>query len=55
VVAGGHALDITLLGLATFANDITPDLVDRAVARFRHRGVLHASPDVRAALKCKEG
>jgi predicted ArsR family transcriptional regulator len=55
VVADGHVLDITLLGLATFADDITPDLVDRAVARFRHRGVLHASPDVSAALKQKEG
>jgi hypothetical protein len=54
-VATGHALDITLLGLATFADDITPDLIDRAITRFRHRGVLHASPNVRAALKQKEG
>jgi hypothetical protein len=55
VVADGHALDITLLGLATFADDITSDLIDRAIVRFRHRGALHASPDVRAALKQKEG
>jgi hypothetical protein len=55
VVADGRVLDITLLGLATFADDISPNLVDRAIARFRHRGVLHASPDVRAALQQKEG
>jgi DNA-binding transcriptional ArsR family regulator len=50
----GESLDITVLGLVTFADDVTADLVDRAVYRFRHRGKLRASADVRNALKQKE-
>jgi DNA-binding transcriptional ArsR family regulator len=50
----GEVLDITILGLVTFSDDVTADLVDRAVYRFRHRGMLRASPEVRSVLKEKE-
>jgi DNA-binding transcriptional ArsR family regulator len=50
----GETLDLTILGLATFTDDVTPELIDRAVYRFRHRGKLRASPEVRRALKRKE-
>ena len=49
----GEALDVTVLGLVSVARDVTPDLVDRVVMRFRHRGVINASDEVRAALKRK--
>lgn len=54
VVARGERLDLHLLGACAFADDVSAALVDRAIARFRIRGVLSASPAVRAALKRKE-
>jgi len=54
VVARGERLDLNIVGVVAFADDIPADLVDRAIARFRHRGVLRASPAVRDALKSKE-
>jgi len=53
VVARGEKLDLDVLGLVVFADDIPADLADRAVARFRHRGVLRASPAVRDVLARK--
>lgn len=55
VVAEGRPLDLTIMGYCSFARDTPPDLVDRAIARFSHRGVLFASPAVREVLKRKEG
>ncbi len=52
-VADGKPIDITVLGVCHFADDITPDLIDRGVARFRHTGKLIAPPAVREALKRK--
>lgn len=50
----GEALDLTALGTCTFAEDVTPDLADRAFLRFRHRGRLNASTGVREVLERKE-
>jgi DNA-binding transcriptional ArsR family regulator len=54
VVARGDQLDINVLGYCGFDSDIPPELADRAVARFRYRGVISASPEVREILKRKE-
>ncbi len=53
LIARGRRLDITLLGYLSVAADVSAELADRAIARFRHRGVLNASPEVRAVLKRK--
>lgn len=45
--------DIQAIGIVRFADDVTPELIDQAVARFKHRGALHASPAVREALRQK--
>jgi hypothetical protein len=47
-------LDLTVLGYCQFADDITPELIDRTIGRFRYKGVLKASPEVREALLRKE-
>lgn len=49
----GAALDIVSFGHVTFMDDVSSDLADRAVYRFRHRGSLSASPAVREVLKRK--
>jgi DNA-binding transcriptional ArsR family regulator len=54
VVARGSRLDINVLGYCNFDGDISPELADRAIARFRYRGVISASPEVREVLKRKE-
>lgn len=54
VAARGEALDINALGFCRFADDVSAELVERAIARFRCRGVVVASPEVRDALKRKE-
>jgi DNA-binding transcriptional ArsR family regulator len=53
-IAQNRQLDISALGVCTFADDITPELVEQAISHFRHRGVLNASPAVRETLKRKE-
>jgi DNA-binding transcriptional ArsR family regulator len=53
-VARGKQLNINVLGYVSFDNDIPPELVDRAIARFRYRGIVSASPEVREVLKRKE-
>jgi Arc/MetJ-type ribon-helix-helix transcriptional regulator len=50
VVAAGERLDIQVLGLATIATDVTPDLARSAIGSVQVLGALHASPAVKAAL-----
>jgi DNA-binding transcriptional ArsR family regulator len=54
IVARGQTLDINALGYCRFADDIPAALVEQAIGSFRCRGVLSASPEVRAVLKRKE-
>jgi DNA-binding transcriptional regulator GbsR (MarR family) len=54
-VAEQRPLEITVIGLCHFANDIPAELVERAVVRFRHWGQLSASPEVREVLRRKGG
>jgi Ribbon-Helix-Helix transcriptional regulator family len=49
----GESLDLNILGMLTFSANISPELVDQTIARVRHRGVLNASPAVKAVLKQK--
>jgi Arc/MetJ-type ribon-helix-helix transcriptional regulator len=49
-VAAGETLDIQVLGLATIAPDVTPELARAAISSVQVLGALHASPAVRAAL-----
>ena len=53
MVARGERLDLNVIGACSFADDIPPELVESAVSRFRHRGLLHASDAVREVLKQK--
>lgn len=50
VVAAGDTLDIQVLGLATIALDVTPDLARAAIASVSVLGALQASAAVKAAL-----
>jgi Arc/MetJ-type ribon-helix-helix transcriptional regulator len=50
VRAAGGALDIRVLGLVTFASDVTPDLARATIASLSVLGALQASPAVKAAL-----
>ena len=53
-IAQNRQFDISAVGVYTFADDVTPELVEQAITHFRHRGALNASPAVREALKRKE-
>ena len=46
----GETLQIKVLGLATIARDVTPELARAAIGSITVLGALHASPEVRAAL-----
>jgi Arc/MetJ-type ribon-helix-helix transcriptional regulator len=46
----GRRLHIRVLGLATIAADVTPDLARAAIASIEVLGSLHANPAVKAAL-----
>ena len=48
--AEGRTLDIRVLGLASIAADVTPDLARAAIASVSVLGALQASPAVTAAL-----
>ena len=50
VRAAGQALDIHVLGLASIARDVTPELARATIASVVVLGALHASPAVKAAL-----
>jgi Arc/MetJ-type ribon-helix-helix transcriptional regulator len=51
VRAAGQKLEINVLGLATIARDVTPELARATIASITVLGALHASPEVRAALQ----
>ena len=46
----GQPLEIRVLGLATIAADVSPELAQAAIASITVLGALHASPAVKAAL-----
>lgn len=46
----GQLLDIHVLGLASIAQDVTPELARATIASVVVLGALHASPAVKAAL-----
>ncbi|WP_448191622.1 CopG family transcriptional regulator [Azospirillum sp. sgz301742] len=46
----GQMLDIRVLGLASIAQDVTPDLARATIASLAVLGALHASAAVKAAL-----
>ena len=46
----GEMLHINVLGLATIADDVTPDLARATIASISVLGALHATPAVKAAL-----
>ena len=48
--AAGHMLHIHVLGLASIAQDVTPELARATIASVAVLGALHASPTVKAAL-----
>ena len=48
--AAGQMLDIRVLGLATIAQDVTPELARAAIASLSVLGALHAPAAVKAAL-----
>src|SRR6202795_4272051 len=48
--AAGRTLHINVLGLASIASDVTPELARAAIASVTVLGALHASPAVKAAL-----
>jgi Arc/MetJ-type ribon-helix-helix transcriptional regulator len=50
VQASGQSLHIRVLGLATIAPDVTPELALAAIGSLVVLGALHASPAVKAAL-----
>src|ERR1700749_4890664 len=46
----GETLHINVLGLATIAQDVTPELARATIASVSVLGALHATPAVKAAL-----
>jgi Arc/MetJ-type ribon-helix-helix transcriptional regulator len=48
--SAGEMLEINVLGLATIAPDVTPELARATIASVVVLGALHASPEVKAAL-----
>lgn len=48
--AAGQLLDIQVLGLASIAADVTPELARAAIGSVSVLGALHATPAVKAAL-----
>ena len=51
VRAAGETLDIQVLGLATIAPDVTPELARDTIASVQVLGALHASAAVKDALR----
>ncbi|MBV8397153.1 MAG: CopG family transcriptional regulator [Acetobacteraceae bacterium] len=49
-VAAGDLLHINVLGLASIATDVSPDLARAAIASVTVLGALHATAEVRKAL-----
>ena len=53
-LAQGFQLDINALGAVIFADDVTPELAERAIGRFRLKGKLTATSGVREVLERKQ-
>ncbi|MBY9063623.1 hypothetical protein K7957_11830 [Sphingomonas yunnanensis] len=53
--AAGEMLDIRVLGLATIAPDVTPELARAAIGSLTVLGALHADPAVKAAIADRIG
>jgi Arc/MetJ-type ribon-helix-helix transcriptional regulator len=51
VRAAGETLHIQVLGLASIASDVTPELAQQTIASLHVLGALHAGPAVKEALK----
>ena len=51
--AAGQTLQIRVLGLASIAADVTPELALAAIESVVVLGALHASPEVKAALAAR--
>ena len=51
VQAAGEVLHIQVLGLASIAGDVTPELARQTIASLHVLGALHATPTVKEALK----
>ncbi|MDP3310646.1 MAG: CopG family transcriptional regulator [Polaromonas sp.] len=54
VQAASQTLQIRVLGLATIADDVTPELALATIASLEVLGALHASPAVKAALASRQ-
>jgi Arc/MetJ-type ribon-helix-helix transcriptional regulator len=50
VQAAGEMLDIRVLGLASIADDVSPELARAAIGSIQVLGALHASAAIKAAL-----
>jgi Arc/MetJ-type ribon-helix-helix transcriptional regulator len=48
--AAGHKLDIRVLGLASIADDVSPELARASIGSIQVLGALHASAAVKSAL-----
>ena len=55
VAAAGETLHVLVLGLATIADDVSPELARRTIVSIKFLGALHASPEVKAALADRMG
>ena len=55
VRASGEMLKIKVLGLASIARDVTPELAKATIASITVLGALHATAEVRAALSDRMG
>ncbi len=51
----GEKLEIRVLGLATIASDVTPELALATITSIEILGALHATPAVKAALADRSG
>ena len=54
VKAARQTLQIRVLGLATIADDVTPELALATIASIEVLGALRASPEVKAALASRQ-
>ena len=50
VAASGEMLNVRVLGLARFDDDVSPELARKTIRSLTVLGALHASPAVKAAL-----
>jgi Arc/MetJ-type ribon-helix-helix transcriptional regulator len=51
--AAGGTMDLRVLGLATIADDVSPQLALDTIASVEVLGAFHASPAVKAALRAR--